>query len=556
MLADSIMRLKNLKVVEIKGNKSIGLGLSSIIYNLAFSPKLAMLDIGESYVNMNNDEIKELVVSLEKLMKISGSIEVIKANGVAGLNQKLTKEFWASLGECRSIRVLDLSFSGAIDASMSMLGFAVAYNAKKKGSLEYLNLVGCLQNHMSLNNLYSNMSINEYDEESWYGDPNKLAKMISANYPKKFFNNLKALQFDNCSINPSFNLQNHNKYTNKEDPDIVKLIARSEKLETLSLCQTNQTKSMAEILLLALDPRRPNFTGHLKTLNLSRNSLGKEGAKTLAEAIMPNQTLEMLDISKNYIGVSGAQAIAKAIRNHKSLIFLNLFNNKISFDGAKAVAEEVLAHNTTLECLELGHNRTRDKGLKSIIDGLSKNPGSKLKILGLRFNFLTNSGIEQMFDSISKFKCPLEQIYIRNNLIDEVNNFSLNQKHSDLKLKVSVDIFEKLKYLEPERLERTIWIHPVANFNAQQIKGFFETTHKCGVVVSVRIRRGKKYPNRTQSENLFAMVEFADPTSVTHALHLASKKWTVLNGTKFRVYRAGTGTFIFMKKTAKQRKIE
>lgn len=52
------------------------------------------------------------------------------------------------------------------------------------------------------------------------------------------------------------------------------------------------------------------------------------------------------------------------------------------------------------------------------------------------------------------------------------------------------------------------------------------------------------------------MVEFADPTSVTHALHLASKKWTVLNGLKFRVYRAGTGTFIFMKKTAKQKKIE
>lgn len=91
LLADSIMRLKNLKVVEIKGNRSIGLGLSSIIYNLAFSPKLAMLDIGESYVNSNNDEMKELVISLEKLMKISGSIEVIKANGVVGLNPKLTK---------------------------------------------------------------------------------------------------------------------------------------------------------------------------------------------------------------------------------------------------------------------------------------------------------------------------------------------------------------------------------------------------------------------------------------------------------------------------------
>lgn len=45
LLADSIMRLKNLRVVEVKGNRSMGMGLASIIYNLAFSPKLAMLDI-------------------------------------------------------------------------------------------------------------------------------------------------------------------------------------------------------------------------------------------------------------------------------------------------------------------------------------------------------------------------------------------------------------------------------------------------------------------------------------------------------------------------------
>jgi len=74
--------------------------------------------------------------------------------------------------------------------------------------------------------------------------------------------------------------------------------------------------------------------------------------------------------------------------------------------------------------------------------------------------------------------------------------------------------------------------------------------------VSVRIRQGKKYPNRVQTENLFAMVEFADATSVTHALHAASRKWTILNGIKFRVYKAGTGTFIYLKKTSKQKKIE
>ena len=51
--------------------------------------------------------------------------------------------------------------------------------------------------------------------------------MISANYPKKFYNNLKAIQMDQCSVNVYFNLTQHNKLTIKEDPDVVKLIARS-----------------------------------------------------------------------------------------------------------------------------------------------------------------------------------------------------------------------------------------------------------------------------------------------------------------------------------------
>jgi hypothetical protein len=109
----------------------------------------------------------------------------------------------------------------------------------------------------------------------------------------------------------------------------------------------------------------------------------------------------------------------------------------------------VLAHNQKIECIELGHNRIRDKGLKAIVKGLSENPQSKLRILGLRFNFLTKAGIEHVFDNLPNLKCPLEQLYIKNNLITEAESFKLNEKHAELKLRVSVDLFEKLKYLEP-----------------------------------------------------------------------------------------------------------
>lgn len=106
-----------------------------------------------------------------------------------------------------------------------------------------------------------------------------------------------------------------------------------------------------------------------------------------------NHFIEVLDISKNNIGVSGAQALSISLKDNKSLKFINLFNNKITFDGAKAFAENVLPFNTVLEFLEIGHNRIRDKGLKALTDGLVKNPQSNIKSLGLRFNFLTKTGV-------------------------------------------------------------------------------------------------------------------------------------------------------------------
>lgn len=50
-------------------------------------------------------------------------------------------------------------------------------------------------------------------------------------------------------------------------------------------------------------------------------------------------------------------------------------------------------------------------------------------------------------------------------------------------------------------------------------------------------------------------MEFADSNSVNRALYIASKKLTIVDGIRFRVYKAGTGTFIFSKKTSKQKKL-
>lgn len=131
------------------------------------------------------------------------------------------------------------------------------------------------------------MNISEYDEESLYGDQNKLSKMIASNYKKVYYNNLKALQLDNCSqLNPTnFTLAHYNKLVNKKDPEYVKLFAQSPRLESLHLRLTNMQKNLAEVLVLALDPRRENFVSNIKVLDLSKNALGKEGIKILADIL-------------------------------------------------------------------------------------------------------------------------------------------------------------------------------------------------------------------------------------------------------------------------------
>lgn len=222
ILADALMRMKKLKIFRMNVQKGLGQGLASIVYNLAFNPNLVLLDLGEITIEASRgvtNNINETVVSLYKMLKISASIEILKLNKVPNLNTALTKEFWVALGECKSLRVLDLSESGDLSAKIRDLGSSVAFNAKKKGSLAFLNLTGTINNQNTITTLYNGMCVSEYDEEQWYGDPNKLAKMIAGNYNKIFYNNLRALQLDFCAnLNPSFVLTHYNKLVNKTEP--------------------------------------------------------------------------------------------------------------------------------------------------------------------------------------------------------------------------------------------------------------------------------------------------------------------------------------------------
>ena len=74
------------------------------------------------------------------------------------------------------------------------------------------------------------------------------------------------------------------------------------------------------------------------------------------------------------------------------------------YDGAKAIAEKIILNHPAMECLEVGHNRIRDKGLMSITDAIVQNKNSKIKVLGLRFNFITSNGATYMYNKLTSCK--------------------------------------------------------------------------------------------------------------------------------------------------------
>jgi len=216
-------------------------------------------------------------------------------------------------------------------------------------------------------------------------------------------------------------------------------------------------------------------------------------------------------------------------------------------DGARSF-EKTLAVNSTLEFIDFGHNRLRDEGVLSLARGLSDNKTSGIKFLGLRFNFITEDGI---IDFLKKLysggkKSSLQALYIKNNSLNDYGLFNIQKNVTNMGIKLHVDLFDKFKLLDSEILERTIWIQPAVG-TAEDIKKFFEVTHQVGIVLNVRVRKGPKWPNRAKQENKFYFVEFADPTSVARAMHVASRKQAALNGVNFRIYKAGSGTYQYSK---------
>jgi hypothetical protein len=120
----------------------MGRGVNTLIYNLAFSPKIRYIDLSAM---VGTDA--ETAEALYKLIKISGAIQTLILQNSSVVNQ-LTEDFYLALGENKTLEYINLDTLNCPGAnSVRLLGKATAMNARKKGALLSISIRDWFENY-------------------------------------------------------------------------------------------------------------------------------------------------------------------------------------------------------------------------------------------------------------------------------------------------------------------------------------------------------------------------------------------------------------------------
>lgn len=151
----------------------------------------------------------------------------------------------------------------------------------------------------------------------------------------------------------------------------------------------------------------------LESLNLSNNSIEREGAKALAQADFPR--LKSLNLSANIIDAKGAMKLATP-KNMPSLLNLHLGSNTIRDEGFAALVNGTLS----LKTLRVASNQITAQGLKPLQTSAAS---ARLKQLDLSHNRLGASGMEALLRA--RFCGCIETLILRDTQLDDESAFVL-----------------------------------------------------------------------------------------------------------------------------------
>lgn len=103
------------------------------------------------------------------------------------------------------------------------------------------------------------------------------------------------------------------------------------------------------------------------------------------------QIIDTLDVGRTNFSLRNFDAIAPTLRTSKTLVNLDLGHNDLGLDGARRISK-VLLDNCTLEYVNLEWNKIGTQGLLLIVKALEDNPNSRLSVLDIHSNGITDEG--------------------------------------------------------------------------------------------------------------------------------------------------------------------
>eukprot|EP01125_Pyxidicula_operculata_P005643 TRINITY_DN1979_c0_g1_i2.p1 TRINITY_DN1979_c0_g1~~TRINITY_DN1979_c0_g1_i2.p1 ORF type:complete len:831 (+),score=79.25 TRINITY_DN1979_c0_g1_i2:164-2656(+) len=92
------------------------------------------------------------------------------------------------------------------------------------------------------------------------------------------------------------------------------------------------------------------------SIYLSRNDIGDEGVRQLAELLVDTPHLKKLDLSHNNIGENGSRFLSAAMSKLKSLEYVNLSNNTLGNNGSMCIVDSLCIY-ASIKTLNLAGNK-------------------------------------------------------------------------------------------------------------------------------------------------------------------------------------------------------
>ncbi|XP_064385052.1 uncharacterized protein LOC135333952 isoform X2 [Halichondria panicea] len=478
-LAEGLLVKRKIKKLDLSKNQC-GIGLSSVITNLAYSPSIEELSL-TAITLKSGGSTTELSNALEKLFSLTVSLKKVSFWNVTGFSRSFNQSNMKALASNGTIESLDLSQTALMVTDSAPFGSVIVSK-------------NCVLREVDLSNNNLSVSCVKYMVEQAKGRISPVTVLnLSSN--KRLFAVLD----------------------DKMSKQLVTFFSHTfSKVTHLDLSRCGLSSQSVEVIGQVLSKETA-----LTSLDLSFNSIGKHGARILATGLSNNTTLEVLKLDDNSLGAAGAHYLAGLLEKPSCLLReLHLFCNYVDVPGAVAICK-ALHTNKHLQYLDLGLNKVRKRGAAALVEMLGVN--QTLKTICLKFNYIPDPwAIKIAKQLVESVHCKVSTLKLAGNSLLYETLVTIMTQLNECPREITFDLAGRAEYRDPERMERTVFVSPLStNITPDMIKKMFYSK-KCGAIKSVKIEKHRKRKT-TFDKAKYALVEFAHKDSVELAIDLVRK---------------------------------